>query len=241
MNSILFFLLFTLSLSCYSQKPDVTPISDNKAKSDFKGESNILIKVGTTCNFINKELYRNLNDGYSTEMYKAENTNLYINPYVSIGLEKLITKKIGFQLNFGFYQTLQKYTSSQQVKTPFNGTASGSATTYKIGVYEYLNNNVFVDFLPVYKIKNTRFLAGINVTRTSPTISTKVTLTDPSTGKSEVGIFKDRPEESYHTYSIIGIMQSLPVKSHEINISATYFGLLKKYDSGFNLMIGFLF
>lgn len=241
MKSILFFLLFVLSLSCYSQKPDVTPILENKVKSDFKGESNILIKVGTTCNFINKELYRNLNDGYSTEIYKAENTDLYINPYVSIGLERLITKKIGVQLNFGFYQTLQKYTTSQRLQIPFNGSVSGSQISYKNGVYEYLNNNVFIDFLPVYKIKNTRFLAGINVTRTSPTIATKVTITDPNTGKSEIEIFKDRPEESYHAYSVIGIMQSFPVKAHEINVSATYFGLLKKYDSGFNLMIGFLF
>lgn len=241
MKSISFLLLLILSFRFYGQKPDVTPIIEEKGKSSFKAESNISIKVGTTCNFINKALYRELNDGYSSEIYKAESTNLYINPCVSIGLERIITKKIGFQINFGFYQTFQKYTSSQQLQIPFNGSVSGYNTTYKNGVYEYLNNNVFIDFLPVFKIKNTRFLAGVNITRTSPTISTKVTITDASTGNSEVEIFKDRPEESYHAYSTIGVMQSFPIKTHEINISASYFGFLKKYDSGFNLMIGFLF
>ncbi len=241
MKFITFFLLLILSFKFYGQKPDVTPIIEENSKSSFKAESNITIKVGTTCNFINKALYRELNDGFSSEMYTPESTNLYINPCVSIGLERLITKKIGFQINFGFYQTLQKYTTSQKFQVPFNGSVSGTKTTYKTGVYEYLNNNVFIDFLPVFKIKNTRFLAGVNITRTSPTISTKITVTDASSGNSEVEIFKDRPEESYHAYSTIGIMQSFPIKTHEINISVSYFGFLKKYDSGFNLMIGFLF
>lgn len=241
MKHLLSILFSLLSFLTFSQKPDVVPIIEPEAKPKFKKETTIIIKGGITANFFNKELYRKLNDGYSSEIYKPEQTSLYINPYVSIGLERLFSKKIGFQLNFGFYQTLQKYSTSQTLQIPFNGTVSGSRITYRTGVYEYLNNNVFIDFLPVFKIKSTRFLAGVNITRTSPTISTRVTITDPSTGESEIETFKDRPEESYHAYSTIGIMQSFPIKTHEIIISATYFGFLKKYDSGFNLMVGFLF
>lgn len=229
------------SLLSFAQKPDVKPIIDTVPKLKFKKETNIIIKGGITANFLNKELYRNLNDGFSSEVYKAEETSLYINPYASVGIERQFSKKFGFYFNLGFYQTLQKYTTSQRLQIPFNGTISGSQITYREGVYEYLNNNVFLEILPSYKIKRTRFLAGFNITRTSPTVSSKVTITNPSTGESEIEIFKDKPEESYHLYSTIGVMQCFPVKTFEMSISASYFGFLQKYDSGFNLMVGILF
>ena len=241
MKYLLSIIFYSITLITFAQKPDVVPIVEPETKPKFKKENNIIIKAGVTANFLNKELYRKLNDGFSSEVYKPEQTTLYLNPYVSIGLERQFAKKLGFQLNFGFYQTLQNYTTSQTLQIPFNGTVSGSKTTYRTGTYEYLNNNVFLDFLPVFKIKNTRLFAGVNGTRTSPTISTRVTITDPNTGQSEIEIFKDKPEESYHVYSTLGIMQSFPIKTVEITVSGSYFGFLKKYDSGFNLMVGVLF
>lgn len=241
MKHLTLLILSCYSLLSYAQKPSVSPIIDTETKPKFKKETNITIKGGITANFLNKELYRKLNDGFSTEVYKAEETSLYINPYASVGIERQFSKKFGFHFNIGFYQTLQKYTTSQRLQIPFNGTISGSQTSYRAGVYEYLNNNVFLEILPSYRIKRTRFLAGFNITRSSPTISSRVTITDPNTGNTEVTTFKDKPEESYHAYSTIGVMHSFPVKTIEMTVSASYFGFLQKYDSGFNLMVGVLF
>lgn len=241
MKHLLSILFYLLSFLTFAQKPDVVPIIDPEVKPKFKKETNIIIKGGVTSNFINKVLYKNLNDGYKSEIYKAEGASLYYNPYFSIGLENLLSKKFGFHFNLGFFQTQQKYKHINNTQVTSNQTAPSSGNTYYVSATKYLNNNVFLDFTPIYKIKNTRFLAGINVSRTSPTITTKVTITNLNTGETEVVTIMDRPEESYHVYSMLGIMHSFPVKTIEMTVSASYFGFLQKYDSGFNLMIGVLF
>lgn len=228
-----------ISFSSFSQKPDVVPIVEPEAKPKFKKETNIIIKGGITANFLNKELYRKLNDGLYE--YKPESSSFYINPYLGIGIERQFSKRFGFHFNFGFYQTLQKYTTSKKIEIPSNGANISNSISYREGVHQYLHNNIFAELLPTFKYKHTRFLAGFNLSRSSPTVSAQITITNSSTGDVEVITAKDRPEESYHTYSMIGIMQSFPVKTIELTVSASYFGILKKYDSGFNLMFGVLF
>lgn len=239
-----YFILFSLSIISffsYAQKPDVTPIIEAEVKPKFKKETNIIIKGGITANFLNKALYRKLNNGFSTEVYKAEEISLFINPYASVGIERQFSKKFGFHFNLGFYQTLQKYTTSRKIQIPFNGTNISNSISYQEGAHQYLHNNVFAELLPSYKYKRTRFLAGFNLTRSSPTVSAQITITDSSTGDIEVITAKDKPEESYHLYSTVGIMQSFPIKTFEITVTGSYFGFLQKYDSGFNLLVGFLF
>lgn len=237
MKFTLLYLLILSSFISFGQKPDLQSTASEKSKSELKKETNINVKAGVTCNFLNKALYKKLNEGYQTDYYKAENISAFINPYVSIGLERYFTKKIGLQFHLGFYQTLQKYTTSTRPNTTYTTTN----TSYRISSTEYLSNNVFLEILPTYKISNSRFFGGINITRSSPSVSTKVTITDLKTGETETLTEKDKPEESYHPYSTIGFMQSFPVKTFELTISASYFGIFKKYDSGFNLMLGILF
>lgn len=239
MKILLSILICFVSFLTYAQKPDVVPIIDPEAKPKFKKETNIIIKAGTTLNFINKELYKKLNDG--SYEYKPESSSFYINPCLSIGIERQFLKRFGFHFNLGFYQTLQKYTTSQKIQIPSYGTNISNSISYQEGVHQYLHNNVFAELLPTYKYKHTRFLAGFNLTRSSPTVSAQITITNSSTGDIEVITAKDKPAESNHLYSTIGIMQSFPVKTIEITVSASYFGFLKKYDSGFNLMLGVLF
>jgi hypothetical protein len=233
-------LLFSLlNFSIYCQKPNV--INNTEIKPKHKNATKVSIKFGTTINFINKELYKKLNNGIGT--YVANNASFYINPYASIGIEGQLSKKFGLQFCIGFYQTLQKYTTSNRIQFSYNsGTnLNNNYTNYQESSSEYLNNNVFFELLPSYKYKHTRFLAGFNITRTSPTVSARVTITDLRTGEVEVQLIRDKPEESYHVYSMLGIMQGFPIKKHELTISVTYFGFLKKYDSGLNLCLGFLF
>ena len=69
----------------------------------------------------------------------------------------------------------------------------------------------------------------------------KLTITDVTSGKSEVTYIKDMPEESYHVYTVVGILHGIHIKTREFTISITYFGLLQKYDSGINIAAGFMF
>jgi hypothetical protein len=239
MKHLLSILFGVLSFLTFAQKPDVVPIIDPELKPKLKKETNVIIKAGTTLNFINKELYKILNDG--SYEYKPESSSFYINPCLSIGIERQFLKRFGFHFNFGFYQTLQKYTTSKEIQIPFNGTNISNSISYREGVHQYLHNNIFAELLPTYKYKHTRFLAGFNLTRSSPTVSAQITITNSSTGDVEVITAKDKPEESYHVYSMIGVIQGFPVKTIELTVSASYFGILKKYDSGFNLMFGVLF
>lgn len=239
MKHLLSILFGFLSFLTFAQKPDVVPIIDPELKPKLKKETNVIIKAGTTLNFINKELYKILNDG--SYEYKPESSSFYINPCLSIGIERQFLKRFGFHFNFGFYQTLQKYTTSKEIQIPFNGTNISNSISYREGVHQYLHNNIFAELLPTYKYKHTRFLAGFNLTRSSPTVSAQITITNSSTGDVEVITAKDKPEESYHVYSMIGVMHGFPVKTIELTVSASYFGILKKYDSGFNLMFGVLF
>ncbi len=239
MKHLLSILFGFLSFLTFAQKPDVVPIIDPELKPKLKKETNVIIKAGTTLNFINKELYKILNDG--SYEYKPESSSFYINPCLSIGIERQFLKRFGFHFNLGFYQTLQKYTTSKKIQIPFNGTNISNSISYQEGVHQYLHNNIFAELLPTYKYKHTRFLAGFNLTRSSPTVSAQITITNSSTGDVEVITAKDKPEESYHVYSMIGVMHGFPVKTIELTVSASYFGILKKYDSGFNLMFGVLF
>lgn len=237
MKHLLLFLLFIISFLTYAQKPNTNQIIDTVTKPKFKKGINILIKSGTTVNFLNEELYRTLNDGLNHELYKADDpSTLFVNPYFSVGLEAQFSRKFGFHFNLGFYQTLQKYSANYN-----NGATTSNSIIYRVSKYEYLNNNIFLEILPCYKYKSTRFLGGFDLTRSSPTVFNKISTTNLNTGVTENYTIKDRPQESYHAYSIIGIMQSFPVKTIEITVSASYFGFLKKYDSGFNLMLGVLF
>lgn len=239
MKQLLFILFCFVSFLIFGQKPNVTPIVDTTIKPKFKKEINVLIKAGTTVNFLNKELYRTLNEGLKQELYVPVNpSTLFVNPYFSIGLEAQFSKKLGFHFNLGFYQTLQKYTTNYNSN---NGSTSTNNYLYRVSAYEYLNNNVFLEILPHFKFRSTRFLAGFNLTRSNPTVTNKISTTNLNTGVTQYYTIKEKPLESYHAYSMIGIMQSFPVKRIEITVSASYFGFLKKYDSGFNIMLGVLF
>lgn len=229
------FLLITIALQQTNIKAQTTD-------APFIKESKVGFKFGTTINGVNTTLYKNLNDGFSSELYKPTNTTYFINPYASVGIEYHFLKHAALHFNLGFYQTLQKYSGNYNYQSTGALTVSGSNVGYeKMATSEYINNNVFLELLPTYIYKHTRLLAGLNITRTSPTIITKVTVTDYNTGKKTTENIKDRPEESYHIYSIIGVMQGFPIKSNELTVSVSYFGLLKKYDSGINIALGFLF
>ncbi|MBA4239522.1 MAG: hypothetical protein C0448_02260 [Sphingobacteriaceae bacterium] len=239
MKHLILLSLSIISFLTYAQKPDVIPIIDTLAKPKFKKEVNVLIKAGTTVNFLNKELYKILNEGLKQELYVPDNpSTLFVNPYFSVGLEAQFSEKLGFHFNLGFHQTLQKYTTNYSSN---NGNTSNNNYVYRVSAYEYLNNNVFLEILPYFKYKSTRFLAGFNLTSSSPTVTNKISITNLNTGVTQYYTIKDKPEVSYHAYSTIGIIQSFPVKTIEMTVTASYFGFLKKYDSGFNLMLGVLF
>lgn len=211
-------------------------------ETPFSKETKVGFKFGTTINSVNTTLYKNLNDGLSTELYKPTNISYFINPYACVGIEYHFLKHAAIHFNLGFYQTLQKYSGSHNYQPSGAATVYGSNIGYnKMATSEYLNNNVFLELLPAYIYKHTRILAGLNFTRTSPTIITKVTVTDYNTGEKTFVNIKDRPEESYHVYSVFGVMQGFQIKSNELTVSVSYFGLLKKYDSGINIALGFLF
>lgn len=238
MKHFLPILFCLISFSSFSQKPDVLPIVEPEAKPKFKKETNIIIKGGVTANFLNREFYRSLNDGLKDELYKPENPSaVFINPYFSIGLENQFLKNFGFHFNIGFNQTTQKYT----IYSNSNNSSNYNNKTYRVNATTQINNNVFAEILPFYKYKHTRFLAGFNLARYSPKTKTKITITNLSTGEVETFTETGWAGESYNAYSIVGIMHSFPVKTIEMTVSANYFGFLKKYDSGFNLMLGVLF
>ncbi|MES2763990.1 MAG: hypothetical protein V4677_17370 [Bacteroidota bacterium] len=207
----------------------------------FIKETKMNVKVGTTFNAINKALYAKLNEDSSNNLYESDGTTFFINPYVAAGIERHFRKHIAIHFNLGFYQTLQKYTTNKSFHSPFNATVSGNYLIYEQSKSQHLHNNIFVELLPTYIIENSRISAGLNITRTSPSVSAKLTITDSRTGKSEVTYIKDKPEESYHVYAVIGIMQGIPIKTHELTISLSCFGLLQKYDSGLNVTLGFMF
>jgi hypothetical protein len=122
----------------------------------------------------------------------------------------------------GFYQTTQKY---------INSSVGNSIPAY------HVSNNIFIEILPAYIYKYTRVVAGVNVTRSSPTLMTSTSLSQ------EFGALQaqDKVDESYHLYSLVGIQQGIPIKTNELIVSLSYFGLLQKYDSGLQLAVGFLF
>ena len=67
---------------------------------------------------------------------------------------------MGFHVNTGFYQTLEKYTTSNKYQPQFSGTLSSNNLKYEQGETQYLNNNVFLEFLPSYILNNTRIIGG---------------------------------------------------------------------------------
>ena len=233
-------ILFTLlSFSIYCQKPNV--INNTEIKPKHKNATKVSIKIGMTCNTINKAIYKDLNKNLSSELYKSDNVSFFINPYVSIGIEEHLKRNFGFNFNIGFYQTLQKYTNIVNYKLQNPNYSNKYYEITSETKCQYLNNNIFLELLPTYQFKHTTILAGFNATRNSPTIKTVTTVENKTTSEIEGYSYIDRPEESYHVYSMLGIMQCFPIKKHEFTISATYFGFLKKYDSGLNLCLGFLF
>jgi hypothetical protein len=225
----IYFLLISIHL--LSQKSD----------SIFIKEWHINVKAGTTVNVVNKALYAALNEKNTNIVYQSDGTSYFINPYFAVGVERHFKKHMGFHVNTGFYQTLEKYTTSNKYQPQFSGTLSSNNLKYEQGETQYLNNNVFLEFLPSYILNNTRIIGGLNVTRSSPIVSAKLTITDVTSGKSEVTYIKDMPEESYHVYTVVGILHGIPIKTREFTISITYFGLLQKYDSGINIAAGFMF
>jgi len=206
-----------------------------ESKPVFIKELNVCIKAGTTVNLVNNAIYSKLNEGFITSKYTPNNVRYFINPYVSVGIENHFLKKVGLLFNVGFCQT------AQQTST-YNNSLTSSSTAYSTACeLSYLNNNVFVEVLPEYIFKHTKFFGGINGMLTSPTVLSKTTFTELSTQKVTVTYEKDKPNESYHIYSILGITQGIPIKSSELTITLSYFGLAKKYDSGINLALGVAF
>jgi hypothetical protein len=205
-------------------------ISQEKG-NNFSKELNVCIKAGTTINFVNNSLYKTLNDGSSSNPYKPNNIKYFINPYVSVGIENHFLKHVGLLFNIGFCQT------SQQTQPIISSTSTSSSSS----IFTYLNNNVFLEILPEFILKKTRLFCGLNTTLSSPTQYDKITFTDLKLNKTSTYYEKDKPNESYHLYSVIGITQGIPIKTSELTITVMYFGLTKKYDSGINLALGVAF
>lgn len=202
-----------------------------KKENLFSKELNVCLKAGTTINFVNNSLYKALNDGSSSNPYKPNNIEYFINPYASVGIENHFLKHVGLLFNIGFCQT------SQQTQPIVSSTSiSNSSSTYT-----YLNNNVFLEILPEFVYKKTRLFGGLNTTLSSPTKYNKITFTDLKLNKTSTYYEKDKPSESYHLYSAVGITQGIPIKTSELTITVMYFGLTKKYDSGINLALGIAF
>ncbi|MBI3517996.1 MAG: hypothetical protein HY062_01380 [Bacteroidetes bacterium] len=236
MYRITYILLLIVSLSL--QTNSFSQIKDPV----FIRETNISIKAGTCINTVNSALYKKLNTGLSSDSYIPTHYSYFVNPYASIGLEYHFMKHMAVHFNIGFYQTLQKYKSNLYSLPQAANTVPNNTITYTADAEtQYLHNNVFLEALPAYVFHRTRFLGGLNITRSSPSVSTVVTITDQSNGQVTRETLKDKPEESYHVYSIIGVMQAFPIKSYELTASISYFGLLKKYDSGVNILLGFMF
>lgn len=211
-----------------------------QSKSDsFGKETRISLKFGTAINFVNQKLYDNLNNSFLQPIFIPTPVKYFINPYVSVGLEHQFFKKFAINFNFGFFQTTQQYTSFEKYRVTAGLSAGSGYDKETLALYKI--NNVFFEILPTFKFKHTRIFVGPNVSLLSPFISGQVTTTNIPNGKPTVVNLKDRPDESYHLYSIIGISQDIQIKSNKFVISFSYFGLLKKYDSGVNMTLGFIF
>jgi hypothetical protein len=214
----------------------------NDTEPQFIKETHVTLKAGITINTVNKALYNKLNDGTSAQPYQPTDVTFFINPYAGIGFERHFAKHIALHINVGYYQTLQKYKSVSYSSASNPTSVYGSSLAHEISSEtQYLNNNIFLELLPVYVYKHTRILGGLNITRSSPTVYSTVTVTDFNGQVIGHDKIKDMPEETYHAYSMVGILQGFKIGSHELTLSASYFGLLKKYDSGTNMAIGFIF
>ena len=161
------------------------------------------------------------------------NINSYhVNPCVSVGVEYHFIKHLALEFNLGFYQTKQNYkVPSHFLVTNINEEIS----------LQYLNNNVFIELMPAYVYKHTRILGGFNISLYSPSVLKTYKLTNVLTEQTNSYTEKSKPDGSYHIYSTVGVMQGFKTRTGEVLLSVNYFGLLKKYDSGFNITLGYLF
>jgi hypothetical protein len=208
-----------------------------QTEAKFKKETSVIMKAGISVNIINRQFYKQLNEGFQTERYQPINSSWFVNPYASVGIEYHYLKRAAIQFNMGFYQSLQKYLYT------YNYVSSPNLGNQGVGIEttaNHLNNNVFIELLPAYVYKQTRILAGANVTRSSATVLATIATINAS-GQTSTTQVKDRLEESYHMYSLIGIQQGFLTKRCELILSVSYYGLFRKYDSGLQASFGVMF
>jgi hypothetical protein len=231
-NNFIKFFLFVL-LFTIIQKPSFAQESVVTSKRQVFGG----FKIGLNNNFVNKQLFNEMNERFSEPKYKLPSESIFTNLYVAACFEYHLSYRAGIQTNIGYSKSQQKFKSQTDYVSIIsyrpNSFTEDETITYEI-------NNFFVEVLPEYIYKRTRFFGGLNVTNSGGINKEDINKTNNTTGETEFTTASSN-YSSYNIYSVLGVAQGFKIKNSELILTASYYGLLRKYESGFNISIGILF
>ena len=133
------------------------------------------------------------------------------NPLAEVGFEFHFAKYLGLNINLGFTQTRLSYNYHQ-----YTG--------------DIISNIPHVSVMPTLYFKNTRLMVGTGLYKYY------FTFNPLSAGPYWFNL----NIEGMAFYNKVSIMQLFKIKSHQLSITGSYFGFMKKFDSGFQLAVGFV-
>jgi hypothetical protein len=194
--------------------PGVFNAQDKQKKEKFASEKRLYIKIGSTLNYVNTNLYGILNSLESDVFTPAKNSAF--NPSADLEFDNQFSKHFGINVDLGFMQTRQYYHYEKVNATPAYGGGGPIYTQNPNGVI--LCNIPHVNISPSFYISNTRFNVGLGYYKYYYAFK-----------PANVGnIFFDLNSEGWVVYSTVGITQSVDVKAHLLTVSINCFGLTRK-------------
>lgn len=206
MNKSYYFIILCFCITY----PRLVMSDDSLIKKSFSSEKNLHLKIGTTINMLNSNLFKSLNyPEIKNPIFVSTNSVAY-NPCVKIAFEYKFHKKFGLNTDFGFTQTRHHYLYDNT----YNGTI----------ICNIPNANI----QPTVYIKNTRFMFGGGYYKYY------LYFIPDKIGQN---IFNFNIE-GYTLTSIVSIMQTLKLKGNDVSITVSYFGLKHNFDNGFQINLG---
>jgi hypothetical protein len=209
---IIIFLIFASALSA----------QEKKEKKKFVPDKWLHIKLGTTINLYNAELYKSLNESNTINPSFVSAKNTAINPMGEISFESQFSKYIGINIGFGFMQTRHNYNFD------YTKTSSYSSPTQYSQTGLILCNIPNLNIQPTFYLKNTRIMVGAGLYKYYYYFN-PISIAGGAFNLNAEGIT---------IYSKISIMQLIHLKSNDMTITGSYFGIQKKFDNGFQLTLG---
>lgn len=185
-------------------------------KEKFVSEKWLNIKIGSTINLTNIGMYKLLNESFVNSNAFTSTKSTAYNPLVELGFEKQFFKYFGLEVDFGFTQTRHNYS--------YNDLSSN----YGLNNGSILCNIPNLNIRPTFYCKKTSLQVGLGLYKYYYSFK-----------PYDVGnVHFDLNSEGLALYSSIGLRQIFNVKSYRFSATASYFGLTKKYDNGFQLALG---